>query len=161
MIDVFSSPAGTSPVVIEAVFPASPTRLFQAWTRPEDLRKWFGEDPATLGQIEIDLYEGGAWRFHMRSDAQKTEVLEGQYLKIREGELLSFSWRHSVQTADGTLRQTSPSAVTITFEPMGKATRMRLEHRAILTEGGRQGVRAGWIASFEALLCLIGPTCRS
>lgn len=147
----FRSEAGRSPVVVSAVFPAPPERLFDAWTRPEDLRKWFGQQPTRLGDIEIDLREGGAWRFHMCSDAGDTELLEGTYLRIHRAKLLSFSWTHLMRAADGTEQKTQPSYVTITFEPFGAATKMTLEHREIVTEEGRLGVGSGWVESFRTL----------
>lgn len=151
MKEFFRSEAGCSPVVVSAVFPASPERLFDAWTRPEDLRTWFGQESTQLGDIKIDLREGGAWRFHMCPDAEDTELLEGIYLRIHRAKLLSFSWTHLVRAADGTEQKTQPSYVTIKFEPLGAATRMTLEHREIVTEDGRLGVGSGWVESFRTL----------
>jgi len=155
MIDVFRSPAGINPVVIEALFPAQPDRLFDAWTRPDDLRKWFGQDPSQLAKIEIDLREGGAWRFEMVPGETSVEFLEGEYLKIRRAELLSFSWAHLVKNADGTSQKTPASKVTVTFSPMGASTKMRLEHSAIISNGGRIGVREGWTTSMKSLFALL------
>ncbi len=155
MIDVFRSPAGSSPVVVEALFPASPERLFDAWTKAEDLKRWFGNDPSQLGDIEIDLREGGAWRFYMCVEAGRREFLEGYYLIVQRAELLSFSWCHTVEMEPGAERKTPPSQVTISFQAEGAATRMRLEHREIVLADGRIGVRQGWINSFEALAAIL------
>ncbi|MGI9418897.1 MAG: SRPBCC family protein [Geminicoccaceae bacterium] len=157
MIDVISSKPGANPVTIEAVFPTTAARLFDAWTQPEQLRQWFGMDPSALGDIQIDLREGGVWRFVMRCGDGREEVLEGRYLEILPGERLAFSWSHKVKTSDGGDKRTPPSRVTIQFEPMGAATRMTLEHVEIVTDGGRVGVRKGWQASFRALADLVAP----
>ena len=151
MIDVVCSAPGTHPVLVEAVFPTTAHRLFDAWTKPEQLRRWFGQDPNDLEDIRIDLREGGAWRFVLHCSEGREEYLEGRYLEILPGERLSFSWSHNVKSVDGDHSQTPPSRVTIRFEPMGAATRMILEHREIVTEGGRFGVRKGWLASFRTL----------
>ena len=155
MIDLISSEPGASPVKIEAVFSASAIRLFDAWTKPDQLRRWFGTDPTDLQDIHVDLREGGVWRFTMRCSEDREEFLEGRYLEIVPGEKLAFSWSHNVKTAEGKHDQTPPSRVTIHFEPMGSATRMTLEHREIVTDGGRIGVRKGWVASFQALADLV------
>lgn len=151
MIDVLSSSPGASPIVIEAVFPATALRLFDAWTKADQIRKWFGTDPDRLKDVQIDLREGGHWRFVMDTDENREESLEGRYLEIMPGERLTFSWCHVVETASGEREETPPSQVTILFEPMGAATRLTLEHREITSDGGRRGVRAGWITSFKAL----------
>ena len=156
MIDVFSAPAGASPVVIEATFEADAHRLFDAWTRPEQLRRWFGHDPSDLRDIQIDLKEGGRWRFVMGSGEGREESLEGHYTKIVPGRSLVFSWSHHVRHADGKHERTPPSEVAIHFEPIGASTRMTLEHREIRNEGGRLGVRKGWIKSFRTLADLLG-----
>lgn len=151
MINILASIEGAEPVVIEAMFPTTARRLFAAWTEPDQVRQWFGLDPTMLTDVRIDLREGGHWRFVMRAGRDREEYLEGQYLEILPEERLTFSWSHHVKTAEGQHDQTPPSQVSIRFEPHGKATRMTLEHKAISTEGGRLGVRKGWIASFESL----------
>lgn len=43
---------------------AAPRRLvFDAWTRPELLRRWYGAQGWTLVECEVDLRVDGAWRF--------------------------------------------------------------------------------------------------
>ncbi len=155
MIDIISSPPGASPVMIEAMFPTTAARLFDAWTQPQQLRQWFGTDPNDLLDIQIDLREGGAWRFVMRCSEGKEEFLEGRYLEILPGKRLAFSWSHNVRTPEGEHQRTPPSCVTICFEPIGAATRMTLEHREIASDSGRLGVRKGWLTSFQTLAGLV------
>ena len=157
MIDVISSAPGANPVMIEAVFPTTATRLFDAWTQPEQLRQWFGTNPSDLIDIQVDLRQGGVWRFVMRCSEGREEFLEGRYLEILPGERLVFSWSHNVKTPGGEHERTPPSRVTIRFEPIGSATRMILEHREIVTDDGRVGVRMGWRTSFQALAGLVAP----
>ena len=54
------SAPGSDPIVVEGTFAASPERVFRAWTRPEEVRKWFGQQPDSLESAEIDLRVGGA-----------------------------------------------------------------------------------------------------
>lgn len=155
MIDVISSAPGRSPVTLEAVFPTNADRLFDAWTQPDQLRQWFGAEPYDLEDIQIDLREGGLWRFVMHCSEDREEFLEGRYLEILPGKRLAFSWSHNVKTPDGEVQKTPPSRVTIRFEPVGSATRMTLEHQKIVTDSGRLGVRKGWLNSFRALAKLV------
>ena len=158
MIDLRTSPSGASPIVLDALFPASPARLFRAWTTPQDLMRWFGTDPTLLSRIDLDLRIGGAWRFHMNARTEQVEYLHGTYLRIDPDQALAFTWAHVVESADGARRETPPSQVIVTFTPNGKATRLVLEHRDISTEGGRIGVRDGWITSLQTLHATLPPS---
>ena len=147
MIDILCTPTGASPIVIEALFPTSPERLFRAWTDPADLRQWFGRDPAHTSDVQIDLTEGGHWQISM-VDGQNR--LEGIYTSIKPHDFLSFTWAH-IQIGDSGETRTPPSEVALEFTPKGAATRLVLTHREIQSESGRIGVRDGWRNSFQAL----------
>jgi uncharacterized protein YndB with AHSA1/START domain len=61
----------------------APRRLvFDAWTRPEMLKHWFGPHGWSLVVCEIDLRVGGRWRFVLR-DPDGTEMgMRGVYREI-------------------------------------------------------------------------------
>ena len=45
------------------VFAAPRQRVFDAWTKPELLKQWFGRRGDTLSVCKVDLRAGGAYRF--------------------------------------------------------------------------------------------------
>ncbi|MFC2185698.1 SRPBCC domain-containing protein [Fulvivirgaceae bacterium LMO-SS25] len=49
-------------VFIEEIFNASIDRVFQAWTDPEKLMKWYAPDGCTIRFIELNIKPGG--KFH-------------------------------------------------------------------------------------------------
>ncbi|MDB5118838.1 MAG: hypothetical protein JWN56_56 [Sphingobacteriales bacterium] len=49
-------------VFIEEIFNASIERVFEAWTNPEKLMKWFAPDGCTIHFKKINIEEGG--QFH-------------------------------------------------------------------------------------------------
>jgi len=62
---------------------AAPRRLvFDAHTRPELLKRWFGPHDWRLEVCEIDLRPGGAWYYLMRGPGGTTMTLRGTYLEI-------------------------------------------------------------------------------
>ena len=53
---------GDREVVMTRVFEASAALVFEAFSRPELLRRWFGPRGWSLSQCEVDHRVGGAWR---------------------------------------------------------------------------------------------------
>lgn len=56
-------------IVVTRLFDASPALVFEAMTKPEHVRRWWGilDDKHSVVTCEIDLRPGGAWRFVGRS----------------------------------------------------------------------------------------------
>lgn len=54
-------------VVLERTYDASPEIVWQAWTRPEMLKQWWGPDHVTIPECDVDLRVGG--RFHIVMEA--------------------------------------------------------------------------------------------
>jgi len=46
-------------LVLERIIDASRTRLFQAWTNPEQMAQWFAPRPFTLIVHKMDFRSGG------------------------------------------------------------------------------------------------------
>lgn len=147
-MDFVKSPPGEDPVVVEGYFAAPPAIVFEAWTDPDIVVKWFGRKPNSLYSADIDLRPGGAWRFLMSKDDRKLTGFEGEYLDIRPGERLVFSWSHVVEQADGARDATPYSRVEVEFSPKGAGTYVRLVHSAIQSDGARRGVGGGWETGF-------------
>ncbi len=73
---------GTREIVITRDFDASRGRVFDAWTKPEVLKHWFGPQGWALVVCDIDLKVGGVWRFVVRR-ANGTEIgMRGVYREI-------------------------------------------------------------------------------
>ena len=62
----------------------APRRLvWDAWTRPELLRKWlFGPDGWSLAVCDMDLRPGGAFRWVWRKDGGTEMGMRGEYREI-------------------------------------------------------------------------------
>ena len=82
-------------VLMTREFSATPQMLFDAWTKPELLKRWFGPPGWELPECEVDLRIGGRWRYLMRkapgSESQYTGEemgISGTYQDIQEPALL-------------------------------------------------------------------------
>jgi len=149
-----TSEPGETPVVVEGVFKATPDRVFRAWTEPDEIRRWFGPTPHSLETIDIDLREGGAWRFAFPKAEGGQNAMIGEYVDVEAGRRLVFTWQHERVLDDGAREATPRSQVTVTFEPRAEGTFVRLVHEAIEKVDGRQGVGRGWNAGFGQLQAL-------
>ena len=54
-----SETAAEQELVIERVLDAPRERVWEAWTDPEQMKKWWGPKDFTAPTVEIDLKEGG------------------------------------------------------------------------------------------------------
>ena len=76
-------------LVISREFDAPPQLLFDAWTKPELLKRWFGPPGWELPECEVDLRVGGRWRYLMRSSETGEEMgIHGVYQEIVVPELM-------------------------------------------------------------------------
>ena len=67
----------------------APRRLvFEAFTKPEFLKQWWGLRGSTLAVCEIDLKPGGAWRFVLRGPDGSEHPFKGVFREITPPEKL-------------------------------------------------------------------------
>ncbi len=69
-------------IVLTRVFDAPRRLVFEAWTKPEHVRRWYGCGGYSLQVCEIDLRVGGAWRYALRAPDGITHTLQGTYREI-------------------------------------------------------------------------------
>ena len=50
-------------IVLSRVLAAPRARVFEAFTDPNQITRWFGPEGFTTETLEIDIREGGRWRF--------------------------------------------------------------------------------------------------
>jgi len=82
---------GEREIVMARVFDAPRRLVFEAWTKPELVKRWLGvRDGWTMPVCEIDLRVGGAYRFVWKKGAGPEMVMRGVYREIdAPGKLVS------------------------------------------------------------------------
>lgn len=111
-----STPTDRS-IEIQREFAAPRSLVWDAWTRPELLRRWYGGPSGwRLEECEIDLRVGGAWRYLIAHETGRTMTLSGVYRVVEIGHTLASSETND----DCEARAGAPEAVTTTeFEDLG------------------------------------------
>ena len=75
-------------VLITREFAAPRHLVFQAYTRPELVARWWHADRGTIDSIDIDLRVGGQWRYAMTAHGGFPVVFHGEYLDVVPDEKL-------------------------------------------------------------------------
>jgi uncharacterized protein YndB with AHSA1/START domain len=82
---------GDRDIVLTREFDAPRRLVFDAWTKPELLTRWFGARGWNLISCEVDLRVGGAWRFVSRGPDGLEMGQSGVYQLVQPPERLVFT----------------------------------------------------------------------
>jgi uncharacterized protein (TIGR03086 family) len=69
-------------IVLTRVFDAPRHLVFDAFTKPELLKRWFGPRGWSLAVCDVDLRVGGAWRFVLRGPDGQEMGMRGVYREL-------------------------------------------------------------------------------
>lgn len=69
-------------IVMTRVFHAPRQLVFDAYSKPELLKRWFGPRGWSLAICEIDFRVGGSWRFVLRGPDGREMGMRGVYREI-------------------------------------------------------------------------------
>lgn len=132
-------------VEVRRTFAASAERVFQAWTRPEELKLWAAPGPLAAPLAEVDLRVGGSYRIHMRDPGGKEYRVVGIYREIDPPRRLVYTWSWETDPI------VTDSIVTVEFIDRGGSTEVVLRHEKLPNDAKREGHTTGWIACLEKL----------
>lgn len=124
--------------------PASPEKVFSAWTDPEALLQWWGPKGVRCSAAEIELRVGGAYRIANELPDGSTLWISGEFEVIERPHLLVYSW-----TVENALPVTE--CVSVRFSEHASGTQIDLTHEQIATEVLRDQHQQGWIGCLDGL----------
>ena len=126
-------------------FRAPADKVFEAWTRPEALKRWFGpSDAYTIRSAEVDLRVGGRYRIAATDPHGGTHNVGGEYREIVPSERLVFTWAW----------ESTPerlSVVSISIKPTAEGCELTLVHEQFADEPARDRHQHGWTGSLDRL----------
>jgi uncharacterized protein YndB with AHSA1/START domain len=76
------APADEPVITTHRFITASPARVFEAWTTPEQIKQWLGPRRLTMVSCEIDLRVGGKYRYVHRAPDGQEYGFSGVYKEI-------------------------------------------------------------------------------
>ena len=148
--------AGADPIVVEAYLEATPATVFEAFTDPDIVLRWFGPQPNSLKAATIDLRIGGAWCFVESTENGQTIGFEGEYVCIEPAVRLVFTWSKFSTDSKGERVRTHPSKVALSLAPSGRGTLLRVVHSSIGEDKMRFGFANGWERGLKNLREMMG-----
>ena len=144
--------AGGLTLRLERTYRAPATRVFDAWTSPEVMRRWWqAEHSWETSEAEVDLRLGGAVRVVMRDPAAGAEYGGGGvYTEIDRPRRLAFTWLW-----DGDTRRT---LIELDFaEDAAGVTTVRFAHRGLWDEAAVRDHEGGWSIVLDRLGLVLEP----
>ena len=126
--------------------------VFQAWTTPEPLKRWWGPKGFTNPVCEIDPRPGGAIRIHMRAPDGTVYPMTGVYREIVPPERLAF-----VSSAlDEKGKPLFEVLTTLRLAARGGKTELTLRARVVMETAGAErhlaGMEQGWSQTLDRLV---------
>jgi uncharacterized protein YndB with AHSA1/START domain len=119
-------------------------RVFDAWTKAEEIRKFHAPGPLHVAQVEIDLRPGGKYRIVMVEPDGKAHGVSGVYREIDPPRKVVYTWSHD---GDHVVKD---SLITLEFLERGDSTEVVLTH-AIADDKERASHTNGWTSILDKL----------
>ena len=132
-------------VRIERTFRAPAADVFDAWTSPEVMRRWFHCAPDwQTPEAEVDLRVGGKVRIVMRQPDGTEAEASGEYTLIDRPNRLAMTWTFQDEPANEQL-------IELSFSESGGETRVVLVNSGISTGARRDAQDWGWNGCLDQL----------
>ena len=78
-------------LIVERVFDTPRELVWDSWTKPEHVTRWWGYGGVPLHACEIDLREGGSYRYVQKGEDGTEYPFIGRYREIVKPELLNYT----------------------------------------------------------------------
>ena len=132
-------------VRIERTFAAAAADVFDAWTSPEVMRRWFHPAPDwDTPEVEVDLRVGGKVRVVMRQPDGTEVEAQGEYTLIDRPHRLMMTWTFDDDPSNEQL-------IELSFSESEGSTAVLLVNSGISTDGRRDAQDWGWRGCLDEL----------
>lgn len=128
------------------LIPAPRERVFEAWTDPDQLRRWWGPGLFTTSVAQMDLRPGGRYELVMQPPEGQALILVGTFREVRPPERLVYTWRW-----EAGVPSSGESIVTVEFHDRDGATEVVLTHADLPPGESVAPYRDGWESGLDKL----------
>jgi uncharacterized protein YndB with AHSA1/START domain len=151
---VFTLPSDNE-ILVTREFAAPADLVFEAWTTPDIVKRWWAGDRGEVTEAQIDLRIGGRWRWVMVANGGFEVAFSGEYREIeRPGRI--------VRTEVFEMFPDAEALSTITFDQSNGVTTLRIlgwyPTKDIRDAAIASGMEGGLQTSLDALEGLVLQT---
>jgi uncharacterized protein YndB with AHSA1/START domain len=146
-----SAPVSMSTLIVRRTIRATAERLFDVWTRPDDLQRWWGPQGVTCIAAAVDLRVGGRYRIGNQFPSGEVVWITGEFEAIERPHRLAYTWRLESQPGP-------PERVTVMFVAAGATTEVVITHERIANAVTRARHEQGWCGCLEGLARYLDTT---
>ncbi len=148
-------------LVVRRTLMATPQRVFEAFTDPEQLKQWWWPSGFTAPAAEVDLRVGGAYRIAMRwpefipEESHFSHYMGGEYYEVDPPHRLVMSGR-AVNDQEGELFAT---LIELTLEEVPEGTLLTMRQSyfdPMPPKAALEGAEQGWAEQLDKLERLLG-----
>jgi uncharacterized protein YndB with AHSA1/START domain len=139
-------------VRIERTFDAPAEDVFDAWTSPEVIRRWFiPQDGWQEPSAEVDLRVGGTIRVVMRDPEGEPVGAGGEYTLIERPHRLAFTWTFDEDPSNQQM-------IELEFTERDGITTVLFVNSDISTDERREAQYDGWSTCLDNMEVAIGTS---
>jgi uncharacterized protein YndB with AHSA1/START domain len=131
-------------LVVRKTIRATPERLFDAWTRPDELKRWWGPESVTCIDAAVDLTVGGGYRIANQFPNGDVVWITGEFEVIARPDRLVYTWRLGTEAG-------LSERVSVTFVARGRTTEVTVTHERIPGIPVRDVHEQGWHSCLDGL----------
>ena len=144
---------------IERRFDAPRELVFDAWTRPEQLMRWYAPHGCTIQLVKLEARPGGRFHWCIRNPSFGDCWCVGVYRQIVRPERIVYT----LATADSAGNEIEPaqaghdprwpreSLVTVTLADVRGSTLLTLEQNVLESLARHTGAHPSWLQMLERL----------
>lgn len=138
---------------IRRTFAAPREQVFNAWTDPKALIRWFApSDDFSTPSVAVDLRVGGSYQIVMKAPAGEVHAVKGTYREIKIPEKLVFTWVWEEGGCGGeSISEDHPTVVTVEFHDRGSMTEVVLTHEFLPSLEAKEKHAEGWTGCLNRL----------
>jgi uncharacterized protein YndB with AHSA1/START domain len=131
---------------MKRVLSAAPSVVFEAFSDPNELARWWGPEGFTTPSMEFDPRVGGTYRIEMQPPEGDSFNLTGEFREVDPPARLAYTFVWEEPDPDDV-----ETLVGLSFRDLGGSTEVALTQGPFKTEGRHGLHRDGWTDSFDKL----------
>ncbi|NQV72815.1 SRPBCC domain-containing protein [bacterium] len=137
---------------ITRIIPASPTAVFDAWTKPELMSKWCAPEGMDKIECTSDLKVGGSYKLVMTNPDGGVHTAFGTYTLIDPPFRLGYTWDWQEEA----FKMGAPTQVNVEFRAVGEATEVTISQDFFPSREASEAHETGWSSCLNRLEMLFG-----